>query len=244
MLLTITTIRPPGTDLGYLLHKHPGRLQSFPMSFGQAHVFYPEASDERCTAALLLDVDPSGQSGIDSVAFSRDGTRLATVTGNGTLRVWSPVLLSTDYDPWRARLCPVAGRNLTRAEWNAFVSGQTYHQTCPRAAGRSEVKIDAAALPAQPPKAWTSTDSGGLNGRRLGWAQCARQGGAPSAASIAGAPRIGAELSVAPASTMMAAGRPGRPNACSIRDDGSRVIGDWSPADRLSSSEPSATTTS
>src|SRR5688572_15669019 len=61
MLLTITltqTEHAPATDLGYLLHKHPGRLQSFSMSYGKAHVFYPEASAERCTAALLLDVDP------------------------------------------------------------------------------------------------------------------------------------------------------------------------------------------
>ncbi|HEY6396114.1 MAG TPA: 3' terminal RNA ribose 2'-O-methyltransferase Hen1 [Solirubrobacteraceae bacterium] len=60
MLLTITTTRSPATDLGHLLHKHPERLQSFPLPFGQAHVFYPEASDTRCTAALLLDVDPVG----------------------------------------------------------------------------------------------------------------------------------------------------------------------------------------
>jgi 3' terminal RNA ribose 2'-O-methyltransferase Hen1 len=60
MLLTITTTRPPATDLGYLLHKNPARSQSFPLSFGQVHVFYPEASAERCTAALLLDVDPVG----------------------------------------------------------------------------------------------------------------------------------------------------------------------------------------
>lgn len=58
MLLTITTTYQPATDLGYLLHKHPSRAQSFSLSFGQAHVFYPEASVERCTAALLLDVDP------------------------------------------------------------------------------------------------------------------------------------------------------------------------------------------
>jgi 3' terminal RNA ribose 2'-O-methyltransferase Hen1 len=58
VLLTISTTHRPATDLGYLLHKHPGRLQSFPLNFGQAHVFYPEATDERCTAALLLDVDP------------------------------------------------------------------------------------------------------------------------------------------------------------------------------------------
>lgn len=58
MLLLITTIFYPATDLGYLLHKHPDRCQSFSLSFGQAHVFYPEASEQRCTAALLLDIDP------------------------------------------------------------------------------------------------------------------------------------------------------------------------------------------
>lgn len=58
MLLTITTTQPPATDLGYLLHKHPGRFQSYDLSFGKAHVFYPEADDDRCTACLLLDVDP------------------------------------------------------------------------------------------------------------------------------------------------------------------------------------------
>src|SRR5207244_8375949 len=60
MLLTITTTHAPATDLGYLLAKHPDRCQSFDLGFGQAHVFYPEASADRCTAALLLDVDPVG----------------------------------------------------------------------------------------------------------------------------------------------------------------------------------------
>ena len=58
MLLTITTTRAPATDLGYLLHKHPGRLQTFATATGAAHVFYPEATAGRCTAALLLEVDP------------------------------------------------------------------------------------------------------------------------------------------------------------------------------------------
>ena len=58
MLLTITTTARPATDLGYLLVKHPGRVQAFEQSFGTAHVFYPEAEEDRCTAALLLDVDP------------------------------------------------------------------------------------------------------------------------------------------------------------------------------------------
>jgi hypothetical protein len=60
MLLTLTTTHAPATDLGYLLHKNPEKLQSFQLSFGAAHVFYPEASVERCTAALLLDVDSVG----------------------------------------------------------------------------------------------------------------------------------------------------------------------------------------
>src|ERR1700756_1760584 len=60
MLLTITTTHRPATDLGYLLHKNPANLHSFDLSFGKAHVFYPEAASDRCTAALLLDVDPVG----------------------------------------------------------------------------------------------------------------------------------------------------------------------------------------
>jgi len=52
VLLTITTTHRPATDLGYLLAKHPARVQSFDLSFGKAHVFYPEATEDRCTAAL------------------------------------------------------------------------------------------------------------------------------------------------------------------------------------------------
>jgi len=58
MLLTITTTHQPATDLGYLLHKNPGRLQTAELSMGKAHIFYPEATPARCTAALLLEVDP------------------------------------------------------------------------------------------------------------------------------------------------------------------------------------------
>ncbi len=59
-MLTITYEGPQATDLGYLLHKNPARAQTFELAFGKAHVFYPEAAAERCTAALLLDVDPVG----------------------------------------------------------------------------------------------------------------------------------------------------------------------------------------
>lgn len=60
MLLTLTTTHRPATDLGFLLEKHPAKHQTFPLAFGEAHVFYPEASDARCTAALLLELDPIG----------------------------------------------------------------------------------------------------------------------------------------------------------------------------------------
>ncbi|MDB5347074.1 MAG: 3 terminal ribose 2-O-methyltransferase Hen1 [Schlesneria sp.] len=60
MLLTITTTHEPATDLGYLLHKYPERCQSFDLSFGRAHVFYPEVSEHRTSAALLLEIDPVG----------------------------------------------------------------------------------------------------------------------------------------------------------------------------------------
>ncbi len=77
MLLTITTTREPATDLGYLLHKHPGRLQTFATAAGQAHVFYPEATPKRCTAALLLEVNPvalvRGRAGAESRPEHRDG---------------------------------------------------------------------------------------------------------------------------------------------------------------------------
>ena len=58
MLVTISATLDPATDLGFLLHKHPQKVQSFPVIAGTAHVFYPEATAQRCTAALLLDVDP------------------------------------------------------------------------------------------------------------------------------------------------------------------------------------------
>lgn len=60
MLLTITTTYRPASDLGYLLYKNPAKLQMFELTFGRAFVFYPVATDEICTAALLLDVDPVG----------------------------------------------------------------------------------------------------------------------------------------------------------------------------------------
>src|SRR5580700_1148081 len=60
MLLTITTTHEPATDLGYLLYKSPYRVHSFEQVFGKAYVFYPETAPDRCTVALVLDIDSIG----------------------------------------------------------------------------------------------------------------------------------------------------------------------------------------
>ena len=78
MLVTITATRPPGadwpaTDLGYLLAKNPGRMQSFEHAFGRSRVFYPQADDAACTVALLLEIDPIAlvkTRNLDSADFS------------------------------------------------------------------------------------------------------------------------------------------------------------------------------
>lgn len=60
MLLTIRTTHRPATDLGFLLHKHPEHVHTREFPFGTATVFYPEATEDACTTAILLDVDPVG----------------------------------------------------------------------------------------------------------------------------------------------------------------------------------------
>ncbi|MDO9334757.1 MAG: 3' terminal RNA ribose 2'-O-methyltransferase Hen1 [Caulobacter sp.] len=60
MYLSLATTHQPATDLGFLLHKHPGRLHEMELAFGKAHLVYAEANEARCEAALILDIDPVG----------------------------------------------------------------------------------------------------------------------------------------------------------------------------------------
>ena len=87
MLLTMTATPPadadwPATDLGYLLHKNPGRAQVFDVPYGRAHVFYPVATAEVCTAALLLEVDPIGLIKIRMEEFGYKAADLAKEYGD------------------------------------------------------------------------------------------------------------------------------------------------------------------
>jgi 3' terminal RNA ribose 2'-O-methyltransferase Hen1 len=74
VFLTLATdlagIDAPASDFGFLLHKNPARPQAIDITGGSAHVFYPEATDERCTAAVLLEIDP--------IALVRSGRGKAT----------------------------------------------------------------------------------------------------------------------------------------------------------------------
>ena len=73
--LTLCSTARDASDLGFLLHKHPERAQELDLPVGRAHVFYPEASSERCTVALLLEVDPVGL--VRGKKFSKDSFALS-----------------------------------------------------------------------------------------------------------------------------------------------------------------------
>lgn len=65
MLVTLTyepdeAAEADATVLGHLLRKHPAKVQTFTAPVGDIHVFYPEATPQRCTVAMILEVDPVG----------------------------------------------------------------------------------------------------------------------------------------------------------------------------------------
>lgn len=57
MLLSLTTTARPATDLGYLLGKNPARSHAFDLPHGRATVYFPEATEDRCTAVLQVELD-------------------------------------------------------------------------------------------------------------------------------------------------------------------------------------------
>src|SRR5690606_5266145 len=136
VLLTIKTRMSPATDLGHLLHKHPDRVQRFEQAFGTAHVFYPDAGERECTAALLLDVDPvklvrtRGRGTPDRAAIGAAGLWDELDTG------WLAV--DGELMPWSAK-----AMELIRTQYAA--TGAAAAPPCPRRPPSSPARASAAS---------------------------------------------------------------------------------------------------
>lgn len=74
------SVAGPATDLGFLLHKNPANVHQASLGFGEAYVFYPEANEDRCTAVLLLEVNP-----VELVRGKKDGKKDGKSGGGITL---------------------------------------------------------------------------------------------------------------------------------------------------------------
>ncbi|EIC23875.1 3' terminal RNA ribose 2'-O-methyltransferase Hen1 [Thiorhodovibrio frisius] len=89
MLLTLTTTHRPATDLGYLLAKHPAHCHERAFGHGRAWLFFPEATEARCTACLLLDIDP--------IALSRSAARPGAGAGGASSAPLEPYVNDRPY---------------------------------------------------------------------------------------------------------------------------------------------------
>lgn len=59
MYLSIATTHKPASDLGFLLMKHPARMHEAALPYGgRALLFFPECTEARAEAMLVLDLDP------------------------------------------------------------------------------------------------------------------------------------------------------------------------------------------
>jgi WD40 repeat protein len=69
--------------------------------------------------------DPIPAPGANAVAFSPEGGVLAALGAGGDV-----VVIATDRDVWQRSACEIAGRQLTRAEWEHFLPGMAYEPSC------------------------------------------------------------------------------------------------------------------
>jgi hypothetical protein len=67
--------------------------------------------------------------GLDNVAedagFTPDGKRVIVMTTEGEGFAWDVTL-----DGWERQACAVAGRDLTRDEWDEFLPERSYERVC------------------------------------------------------------------------------------------------------------------
>jgi WD40 repeat protein len=90
-------------------------------------VLWDVARGEPIGLPIMRTLYRSGQTGFgNSVAFSPDGTKLATDAWEGVF------LWDLSIDVWKELACKLVNRNLSEDEWDHFIGSDTpYHRACP-----------------------------------------------------------------------------------------------------------------
>ena len=70
---------------------------------------------------------PSPGAAASWLAASPEDNAVAAGTSNGYVALWD-----IDIAHWEQMACAIAGRNLSRAEWQQYLPDQPYHVTCPQ----------------------------------------------------------------------------------------------------------------
>jgi len=78
------------------------------------------------------------------VAFGPDGTTLATASWDNTASFWNMTFLSRA--ALREKACGIAGRNLTRAEWERFLPGKPMKKLVPVACQQEKLTISVPMI--------------------------------------------------------------------------------------------------
>ena len=77
------------------------------------------------TREQLAKLPTTDSTRVISVAFSPDGTLLATGNDSGAVTAWN---MQESF--WLTRACELAGRNFRQEEWSLYFPNEAYRLTC------------------------------------------------------------------------------------------------------------------